>query len=176
MTRSLPALAALAFAGATTAQAATPPCLSAAEFTAVSTYAMPVAIEAVTERCAAQLGTGAFLKTDSKRLAARYAATSRAAWPGAKAAFLKVGVGGNPEAASLFGAMPDETLQPMVDGVLASAIAQKLPTDRCAAIDRLVRLLSPLPPENTAELIALAAGLGAKSEKAKVGQFSLCPA
>ncbi|MGH6787149.1 MAG: hypothetical protein ACREBO_09990 [Novosphingobium sp.] len=172
--RFLSAAPALALAFASTAQAAEPPCLTAAEFTAVSTYAMPGAIEAVAERCAPQLGASAFLKTDSKRLAARYAATSQAAWPRAKAAFLKVGGSGNPEAVRLFGAMPDDTLQPMVDGVLASAIAQKLPTDRCTAIDRLVRLLSPLPPENTAELIALAAGLGAKSDKAKVGQFSLC--
>lgn len=174
MTRFLPAAVALALAAATTAQAASPPCLTPAEFTAVSTYAMPVAIESVAARCAPQLGAGAFLKTDSKRLAARYSVTSRAAWPGAKAAFLKVGVGGNPGAASLFAGMPDDTLRPMVDGVLSSAIAQKLPTDRCSAIDRLVRLLSPLPPENTAELIALAAGFGSKSEKAKLGQFSLC--
>ena len=174
MPRFLLAAPALALAFATTAQAAEPPCLTAGEFTAVSTYALPGAIEAIAERCAPQLGAGAFLKTDLKRLAARYSATSRAAWPGAKAAFLKVGVGGNPEAASLFAGMPDDTLRPMVNGVLASAIAQKLPTDRCTAIDRLVRLLSPLPPENTAELIALAAGLGAKSGKAKVGQFSLC--
>ncbi len=174
MPRFLLAAPALALALATTAQAAEPPCLTASEFTAVSTYALPGALEAVAQRCAPQLGANAYLKSDAKRLAARYASGSEAAWPRAKAAFLKAGVGGNPQAASLFAGMPDDTLQPLVDGVLASAIAQKLPTDRCTAIDRLVRLLSPLPPENTAELIALAAGLGAKSDKARVGQFSLC--
>ena len=64
----------------------------------------------------------------------------------------------------------------MIDAVMEGMVSQQIPVERCATIDRVVRLLAPLPPANTADLIALAVGLGAKSGKAKVGSFSVCPA
>jgi hypothetical protein len=140
------------------AQTAKPPCLTTAEFTAMSSYALPSIIS-------------------GDELAERYAAGKPAAWPRARAAFLKVGGNtGNPQTNDLLKSLPDASLQPMVDGLIAGIVGQQLPTDRCPAVNRLVQLLSPLPPENTAELIALAAGLGARSGRASTGNFSLCPA
>ena len=43
-------------------------------------------------------------------------------------------------------------------------------------VDRIARLLSPLPPENAAELIGVAVGLGSKTGAAKVGKVSICEA
>ncbi|HVR89648.1 MAG TPA: hypothetical protein VHG29_00960 [Novosphingobium sp.] len=151
------------------------PCLTPAEFTALSSYALPSLITGAAERCTAVLPGNAYLTRSGAQLAQRYAARKSAAWPGAKAAFLKVS-GGNAEVSQLFTAMPDEALQPMVDGLISGMIGQKLPTERCGSIDRLASLLAPLPPENTAELIGLAVGLGSKSGKGKVGQFSICAA
>jgi len=48
--------------------------------------------------------------------------------------------------------------------------------DACPSIDRVFALLSPLPAENTAELIALAVGLGSKAGEARLGRFSICKA
>jgi hypothetical protein len=169
-------LAALSFGAANTAQAAQQACLTPSEFTSLSSYALPSAIAGIGQRCAETLPVGAFLKTDGKRLAARYAERKSEAWPGAKVAFLKITSAQNPDMVGILQGTPDNALQPLADSFIESAVVQRLPADRCVAIDRLLRLLAPLPPENTAELIALAAGLASKDGRAKVGQFSICPA
>ncbi len=176
--RSLAKLTSLAFALAPiAAQAAEPPCLSSAEFTALSSYALPSIITGTTERCATTLPADAWLRRNGSQLAARYAVAKPAAWPTAKAAFLKLGGNStNAEASNLLKSLPDSSLQPMLDALISGMVGQQLPAERCGVIDRLVRLLAPLPPENTAELIAVAAGLGAKTGRAKVGSFSICPA
>lgn len=158
------------------AQAAAPPCLTPSEFTALSSYALPSIITGTTERCAATLPADAWLRRNGSQLATRYAAGKPAAWPSAKAAFFKIGgASANADATNLLKTLPDSSLQPMVDALISGMVGQQLPPDRCGAINRLVQLLAPLPPENTAELIALAAGLGARSGRAKLGGFSLCP-
>lgn len=155
------------------AQAAEPPCLTVAEFTALASYGLPSIITGATQRCAATLPANAWLPRNGAQLSARYASAK----PGAKAAFMKLGGNnGGKDAVDAFKSLPDQTLQLMVDGLIEGMIGQQLPTARCSTIDRVVRLLSPLPPENTAELIALVAGLGVKSGQAKTGKFSLCPA
>ena len=158
------------------AQAAEVPCLTSTEFASLSSYALPSVIRGTAQTCAAVLPGDAFLRKGSDQLANRYDASKIASWPGAKAAFLKIGGSTNPQAADLFKIMPDETLQPMLDSLIQGMVGQQLPTDRCTAVDRLVLLLSPLPAASTAELIGLAAGLGAKGGKARIGQFSICTA
>jgi hypothetical protein len=165
---------AIALCAATTAQAAEPPCLTPAEFTALSSYALPSAIRGAASRCAGTLPAGAYLRTSGETLARKYDTRKAAAWPGARAAFLRVGTAMSPQTAELFKGMPAATLQPIVDTMLTSMVGQKLPLERCAALDRLVMLVSPLPPENTAELFGLAAGLYAQDGRAKLGQFSVC--
>lgn len=158
-----------------TVQAAEAPCLTPAEFTSLATYGLPSVISGVTQRCASTLPAGAWLPENGTPLAARYAAAKPGAWPGAKAAFMKLGASKR-DGADLFSKLPDRSLQPMVDGLIEGLIGQQIPLQRCQTIDRVVRLLSPLPPENTAELIALAAGLGAKSGAEASGKLKLCPA
>jgi hypothetical protein len=158
------------------ARAAEPVCLTPGEFTALSTYSLPSLIRGTVERCGPVLPSSAFLRSDGERLAQRYATNRDKAWPGAKAAFMKVGMARSPEAAQIFGQMKDDTLKPMVDELVIGMVSQQLPEDRCKPVDRALMLLAPLPAENTAELIGVIAGLGARSGKAKVGQISLCEA
>lgn len=158
------------------AHAAEPPCLTPHEFTSLAGYALPSVITGTSQRCAATLPADAFLRRNATQLAARYAEGKAANWPQAKQALFKLGAAGGQEANQAMRTLPDQTLQLMADGLVEGMIGQNLPTERCGAIDRVVRLLSPLPPANTAELIALAAGLAARSGKARVGAFSLCPA
>ncbi len=156
--------------------AAEPPCLTAGEFTSLASYGLPSIINGVTRRCAATLPAEAWLLHNGAELSARYAEAKPQAWPGARAAFMKLGKSGTSDATEAFRILPDTTQQLMVDGLIEGMVGQQLPPERCATVDRLVRLLAPLPPENTAELIALAAGLGSKVGGAKTGRFSLCPA
>ena len=159
------------------ANAAQPPCLTPNEFTSLATYSLPSIITGTSQRCAATLPQDAFLKRNGAELATRYAARKPAAWPGAKAAFIKLGAGtGNAEANDLLRTLPDPTLQQLVDGMVQGLVGQRLPASRCGSVDRLVSLLAPLPPENTAELIGLAVGLGARAGETKVGNIALCAA
>ena len=156
------------------AMAADEVCLTPREFAALSAYALPSVIGGTSRACAAQLPADAFLRRSGDELAARYARGKAAAWPEARAAFLKMSAAKDPGAAQLFTAMPDDALQQVADAALAGIVASKVKPDSCATIDRALALLSPLPPENTAELIALAAGLGSKSGEAKLGKFAIC--
>jgi hypothetical protein len=158
------------------ARAAEPPCLTPGEFTSLASYAMPSVIKGTTQRCAASLGPKAYLPTAGKQLAARYAGQKTKHWLGAKAAFLKLSNLGSGDAGKMLRDMPDPSLQGILDAMMESMVAQQIPVDRCTAIDRVVGLLSPLPAENTAELIALAVGLGAKSDNARIGKITLCKA
>ena len=172
---SLAASLLIALPGIAQAAAQDTPCLTPAEFSSLSTYALPSVIAGVAQSCAPALPTSAYLTRNGVQLSQRYATRKQAAWPGAKAAFLKV-AGSNAEVSQLFTTMPDNALQPMVDGLISGMIGQKVPAERCGSIDRLASLLAPLPPENTVDLISLAVGLGSKSGKGKVGQFSICEA
>lgn len=174
MRRLLALAAALASTAPGIAAAAEPPCLTPAEFTSLSNYALPSLIDGTTQRCSPVLPADAFLRRKGADLTTRYASLKSSAWPGAKAAFLKVGATGNGDTANLIRGLPDSSLQPMADAFIAGMVSQRLPTERCATVDRLIGLLSPLPPENTAELIALAVGLGARSGRAKFGSLSIC--
>lgn len=153
--------------------AADPPCLSAREFTDLSTYALPTIIGATAQRCTTALGPDAFLKRSGAALAARYAGAKPAAWRGAKGAFLKLSGG---DAANLLGALPDDKLQPLADALVEGLITQQVPLQRCRTIDAFVRLVSPLPPQSTAELIALTVGLGSQAGGARLGRIAICAA
>lgn len=158
------------------AQAAEPPCLSPAEFTSLAEYALPSVISGTTQRCGTTLAPGSYLRRSGPQLIQRYAERKPAAWPGAKAAFLKLSTTTNADANRLISTMPDASLRQMLDSLLEGLVSQQVPLARCETIDRVIGLLAPLPAGNTAELIALAVGLGAKSGRAKVGAISVCAA
>jgi hypothetical protein len=177
--RTLTALAAAFLAAAPgIASAAEPPCLTLAEFTSLAGYTLPSIINGTAQRCATTLAPSAFLRTNGKDLAARYAGEMAKHWPSSKAAFLKLRSTTNADANKLFRDMSDTSLQGILDAMMEGMVSQQIPLGRCAVIDRLVGLLSPLPPQNTAELIAVAVGLGAKTDantkRTKVGKLSIC--
>lgn len=178
LTAPIAILAAVLAAVPGMAQAAEPPCLTPGEFTSLAGYTLPSIINGTTQRCATTLAPGAYLRTSGKSLSARYAAQKGKHWPGAKAAFLKLSATGNTDTGKLFRDMPDPSLQGILDAMMEGMVSQQIPLERCSTIDRVVGLLAPLPPENTAELIALAVGLGAKAGAdkgpAKVGKLAIC--
>lgn len=160
------------------ASAAEPPCLTPAEFTSLAGYTLPSIINGTAQRCATTLAPSAYLRTSGRDLASRYAGQKAKHWSGAKAAFLKLSASTNADANKLFRDMPDSSLQGILDATMEGMVSGQIPLNRCSTIDRLIGLLAPLPPENTAELIALAVGLGAKtdanSNRAKLGKLSIC--
>lgn len=176
MRRFIAAAAALLAVSPSIAQAAEAPCLSPAEFASLAEYALPSMITGATQRCSSTLGANAWLPRNGPQLAQRYAQRRAGAWNGAKAAFLKLSPTINPQADQLIRGMPDASLQQLLDPLLAGMVSQQLPLQRCGAVDRLIGLLSPLPAESTAELIALGVGLGAKAGLARFGAITVCAA
>lgn len=154
------------------AAAAETPCLTPREATAVASYALPSVITGTSQRCAPVLGKDAYLTRDGAKLAARYSARKAAAWPEAKAALLKVGGAG--EMTDAVRKLPDATVQPLLDTLVTGLVVEQMPTDRCTPLDRALWLLSPLPPENTAELIALSLGLMAQGSNPRIGKIAIC--
>jgi hypothetical protein len=152
------------------------PCLSTGEFAAVTQFALPSAIEGATVRCEPSLPPGAFLRGDGARaMSARYAEASRQSWPEAKAALLRVGgVGGKGTEGALLAALPDASLQQVLDGVIQGVVVAKLTTDRCGTVDRLLALLGPLPATNTSGVVAIVVGLVTEKKNGKLGPITIC--
>ena len=157
-----------------TARAAEPPCLSPGEFTSLAGYALPSIINGTNQRCSIVLPADAWLPKNGNRLAGRYAQGKSASWPGAKAAFLKLSSSTNSDANALLRDMPDGSLQQILDATMEGMVSQTIKPERCTMIDKVVRLLSPLPPENASELIAVLVGLKSKSSDTTLGKIRIC--
>lgn len=158
------------------AETAATACVTERDVAALTAYGMPSVISGVTRSCAKALPAESWLPRNGEALAARYAAQKPRAWPAAKAAFMRLSQVTNPDAAALFAAMTDDALMPIADAAVAGIVSSKLKPESCPAVDRALSLLSPLPPENTAELIALAVGLTARAGEPRIGKLSICKA
>lgn len=157
------------------AAAAEAPCLTPKEATSVAAYAMPSIIGGATQRCAPALGKDSWIAANGQSLAQRYADRKAAVWPDAKAALVKL-AGSGDAAMDALKSLPDATIQQMADTMVTAGVAEKVPVTRCGTIDRFLSLISPLPPENTAELIALTLGVMSRGDNPKIGKLAICKA
>lgn len=158
------------------ARAAEPPCLTAQEFSAVTIYALPAMVRGAVQRCDAVLPPSAFLRTSGEKLAQRYGQDRDRQWPRARTAVIKAGGSFDPQAGPLLGTLPEDTLRPMIDELVIAVVDQRLPEDRCQAVNRTLMLLSPLPPAIAAGTIARTTGLAARSGERRLGQLRICRA
>lgn len=165
------------------AAAAQPVCLSKGEARSLLTYALPQVISGTGKRCQSQLPANSYLRTHGEELKARYAAQKNRYWPDARAAFLKLSSSKDAQFGEFTRNLPDESLQPIVDIAVEGMVAQNIKPKSCDKIDLALDLLSPLPPENTAGLIALFVEIGAQAgrnaaqaadKQASLGGFAIC--
>jgi hypothetical protein len=165
------------------ASAAQPVCLGKAEARSLLTYALPQVINGTRKRCETVLPADAYLRQHGGALAERYGAQKARYWPEAKAAFLKLSSAKDPQLGQFARNLPDESMQPLVDLAVEGMISQSIRPESCNEIDLAIDLLSPLPPENTAGLIALFVEAGAEAgrragrvsgEQPSLGGFTIC--
>ena len=162
------ALAATALALPTAAQ--TPrPCISEAQSRATIAYIMPSLATELARKCAASLPEGAYLTTRAARLASEWTPASERAWPLARGVVAKLGNIPIPP-----GSGAEQFAKTVVGPAAAGAIARDFDPKACAATDRLMAELEPLPPENVAGVLALFLELGAEQNKQL--PFRVCPA
>lgn len=140
-------LPALTMPIAGTAQAAERPCLASAEAEALATVALPDIIRQAGTVCAPQLPATSLLRRPSSPLLQRYDAEADRAWPAARASIIKLS---NPAANAL---LQSDYARPLLTSLVAPLIVGRIAVKDCSMIDRLVTLLEPLPPRNTAGVI-----------------------
>lgn len=155
------------------AMAAEPVCISKAEATSLIAYALPQAINGTAKRCASSLPADAFLRTKGPGLAARYAAQKDRYWPKAKPALLKALNTQGGGSSNMMTGLPDDTLRQMADVFVEGFVSQRIAPKSCKQLDLAIDLLSPLPPENTAGLIALSMDVAGSADP-RLGKVTLC--
>jgi len=145
MIRAAIALAAVALAQPVQAQGRI--CLSGAEAESIALVVMPDILRQTGVLCAARLPAASPLRSGSGDLIARYDREATRAWPAAKAAILKLSV---PQADLLLGS---DFARPIVATLVAPLVVGRIALADCGTVDRLVTLLAPLPPRNTAGVL-----------------------
>lgn len=155
------------------AMAAEPVCITKKEATALIAYALPEAINGTAKRCAASLPADAFLRRQGPQLASRYAGQKNRYWPTARPAFLKTLGAEGSGSADMMRNLPDETMRQLADVFVEGFVSQRIAPKSCTKLDLAIDLLSPLPPENTAGLIALTLDVAGTADP-KLGKVALC--
>lgn len=155
------------------AQQAASQCLTEPELRSLARFALPGALNGLVGKCSATLTPESFMRKDGLSLVSRYNAGKQAAWPSAKTALFRMG-GTDADTMKMIRQLPDEALQPFVDGLIGNLVSDQIKPDQCAIADRMMRLLAPLPPENMAELVSTIVVLA--DDPKKPGPFKVCKA
>lgn len=176
MSRLAAGLAMMAMAGAASAQTRAPaaarPCLNGPDAEAVFLAVAPAAIKAAAVQCTSALPRTAFLIQPDPAFLNRMVAASAAAWPRAQGAAERFA---GPDLGPLF---QSEAMRPALGAMLgALAVADLKPAD-CPKVDRMLTLLSPLPPRNIAALgvTILQYVQDDARRRGKTSKVPLCPA
>jgi len=151
-------------------------CLSEAEVGGLVGYALPSVIDGAMKACKPHLSPTGFFATRGSAFAGQYAARKDLNWPVAKNAFLKLGGSKDATMNSTLKALPDGALQPFVEAMVSEMVGGEIKPGQCTAIERGVRILSPLPAENTAELITFVVVLADKPKNGKPASLPICKA
>ena len=123
---------------------------------AATRYALPHLFEGFRATCADTLSADGYLASEGDRLQTKFSDGADVYWPQAKTAMINLASQRSGEASSeldMFASLPDESLQPLVDGLVFAIVATELKTEQCGDVERGLALLDPLPVENFAGLI-----------------------
>jgi hypothetical protein len=164
------AIAALLAAPATAQSRA---CLTAPEAESLALVALPEVLRETGRVCAARLPAASLIRRDGGALIDKYQAAADAAWPSAQSAIVKL----SDPAVTLL--LQSAYARPVLTSMIAPLIVGRIALDDCATVDRLVTLLQPLPPRNTAGVVVTVLQYlkadKAKGGKAAVPDLPLCP-
>lgn len=151
-------------------------CLSEDEVNGLVGYALPSVIDGAMRACKPHLSSNGYFATRGSEFLTRYSARKDQNWPVAKGAFLKLGGAKDAQMVNTIKSLPDSALQPFVEGMVSEMVGGEIKASQCTAIERGVRILAPLPPENTAELIAFVVVLADKPKNGKPSAMPICKA
>jgi hypothetical protein len=149
-------------------------CLTEREVAQMAIYAVPSLVEGVRGKCVGKLAPTGFLATRGDAFAAKYAALQGETWPVAKSAILKFVSGSvkdrNSDTLAMVAALPDESVRPLVDGMIAQKIGESVRSDQCRNVERGMQLASVMNPRDSGALVAFVMAM------AKPKTPAICPA
>ncbi|KQN93026.1 hypothetical protein ASE95_10610 [Sphingomonas sp. Leaf231] len=171
--RTLAALGTIVALVASPVAAAQGACLNASDAESIALVAMPDIIRDAGRVCA-RLPATSLLRRQSGEFLAKYDREADRAWPAARTAIAKL----SDPAVELL--LLSDYARPMLTSIFAPQISGRIQPADCPTLDRLVTLLEPLPPRNTAGIVvATLQYLKAEKNKGKrtdIPDLPVCPA
>lgn len=158
------------------AATAAAPCISEEEMTGLVGFALPAVLDGAKNRCKPHLASTGYFATRGAEFIERYAARKDANWPMAKSAFLKFGGNQDDKMSAMLTKLPDDAVKPFVEAMVGEMVGSEIKPSQCKAIERGIRLLAPLPPENTAELVSFVFSMSSDAKKGKTSALAICKA
>lgn len=155
---------AVATLGAGSAVAAGPAarCLTQEDAQAVTLVALPAIVRDAGRVCVALPATS-LLRREKSPFLTKYDAAANAAWPAARRALAAL----SDPATELL--LMNDYARPLLTSLIAPQITGRLQASDCPTLDRLVTLVEPLPPTNTAGIVvATLQYIKAEHDKGKV--------
>ena len=170
MKRVALALAALALPSASLAQATH--CISRDQAAALVTFALPVLVERVANRCRASLPPSAYLTANAGALADRYRPDAAAALPQARRAIGDIFTQflGQPMPAD----MNPDMLRMLAEPALGELLAKRIGTEDCATVDAAVASAASLSGRDLGRLAAIAATVADRKGEGIAGVLAVC--
>ncbi len=156
------------------ALAATPPCITQHEAAALFQVALPSVITGVSDKCRAALPSGAFLDSGSKAMVDRFRPASETAWVVAKPAISKMGG----QEAKFLTSLPDDALKPLLSSIISSTLNEKITSEQCPVLNRLIESMAPLSSENVSTMLIALVELADGKQNSSSGKGSglnICP-
>ena len=143
-------------------------CLQRADVADMTTYAMPLLVDALQAKCGQSLPADSFILSEGDAFAEGFAPLRDDAWPGARrvlVTFIEQQTGASREMAQQGDAamagvvmnlmrMEGDELRPYVDAIATQILADELKPSLCGDVERILPLLAPLPPENYGALVS----------------------
>lgn len=146
-------------ATAAQAQQAAKPCLPPQQAEAVMLVVAPTLVRSVAAKCTTALPANAYLVRSAPQLAGKFEAEAPAAWPQATNA-LKTLAG-----ADVAGLADSTLMRAALVEAIGAKLGEEIKVKDCAAIDRVLALLDPLPARNSAALIVTIVELSQRDAK-----------
>lgn len=148
-------------------------CVSEQDLDSAAQFMMPSIVAALKAKCSGQLSEDGFFATQSEDFLEPYIEEQDKNWPGTFR-FFKAFAADAQVDASLFDALPEEIVRPMIETTFGTMLVKDIKTTDCSKIERGMEYIAPLPPENIGGLIGFVVVLVEEGNAKKGKKPRLC--
>jgi hypothetical protein len=149
-----------------------PACMPQPQAAALVTFALPMLVQQLADRCRAELPATAYLEVNATALADRYRPDAAAAWPLARRAIAQIFTQflGQPMPAE----MNSELVRTLAEPALAGLLAKQVRRSDCATADAAIADVSALSGRAVGRLAAIAVTVADRKGQGIAGVLRVC--